>query len=383
MIIRAGRNVYPHELEEVVGNIQGVRKGYAVAFACGDVRTGTERLIVMAETRLTDEGERERLRTRISEAALALLAMPPDEVALVPSHAVPKTSSGKIRRSAARTLYESGAIAEKRRALWWQIARIGLSGAAGRVRRAVKSTTELGYAVYWWALLAAFAALIWPLVVVLPLRRWRHALLGFSARALFWLIRIPLEVERESAIPDNGVILVANHSSYLDGLVLSAVIPGEVSFVVKEELRRQVVAGTLLKRLGAIFVRRIDPKGGVEDTEAMLGAVRSGARIISFPEGTLTRMPGLLAFRLGAFHVAAAAQVAVVPVTMRGTRTILRGDQWFPRRGRISVRIGHPLLPDGSDFAAAVRLRDKTRALMLKTSRQPDLARERVELPPD
>jgi 1-acyl-sn-glycerol-3-phosphate acyltransferase len=115
----------------------------------------------------------------------------------------------------------------------------------------------------------------------------------------------------------------------------------------------------------------------------MLGAVRRGARIISFPEGTLTRMPGLLAFRLGAFHVAAAAQVAVVPVTMRGTRSILRGDQWFPRRGRISVRIGHALLPDGSDFAAAVRLRDKTRALMLKTSGLPDLAGERVELPPD
>jgi acyl-CoA synthetase (AMP-forming)/AMP-acid ligase II len=110
MIIRAGRNIYPHELEELVGNIEGVRKGCVVAFSSPDERTGTERLVVMAETRIAEEYGVERLRSRIVEASLALLDMPPDTVLLVPPHTVPKTSSGKIRRSAARSLYESGTV---------------------------------------------------------------------------------------------------------------------------------------------------------------------------------------------------------------------------------------------------------------------------------
>jgi 1-acyl-sn-glycerol-3-phosphate acyltransferase len=94
-------------------------------------------------------------------------------------------------------------------------------------------------------------------------------------------------------------------------------------------------------------------------------------------------MPGLLPFRLGAFLAAAQAGIPAVPVTIRGTRMILRCDQWFPRRGRISVKVGEPLFPDGNDFDAAVRLRDRCRAIILERSGEPDLARERVELPPD
>ena len=59
-------------------------------------------------------------------------------------------------------------------------------------------------------------------------------------------------------------------------------------------------------------------------------------------------------------------------MTIRGTRMILRGDQWFPRRGRISVHVGEPLFPGGNDFAAAVRLRDRCRAIILERSCEPD-----------
>ncbi len=94
-------------------------------------------------------------------------------------------------------------------------------------------------------------------------------------------------------------------------------------------------------------------------------------------------MPGLLHFHLGAFLVAAEAAIPVIPVTIRGTRSILRGDQWFPRRGRITVHFGKPLRPDGDGFEAAVRLRDAARGEMLARSGEPDLARERVVLPRD
>ena len=383
IIVRAGRKIYPHELEEAVGQIEGIRKGCVVAFASGDARTGTERLVVMAETRRTDETELQRLRDEISRSSIALLEMPPDEIVLVPPRTVPKTSSGKIRRSAARTLYESGGMEEKNRALWMQLARLGSEGMLHRARRLARRTADQVYAAYWWAMLVLHGLIVWPLVLLLPARRWRHAAVTSMGRSFLRLSGISLEVSGWAALPSSGLMIVANHASYLDGLVLTAAIGGELSFIAKQDLQRQFIAGPFLRRLGTIFVRRVDAKGGVEDWETMLRAAREGARLVTLPEATFSRMPGLLPFRLGAFLVAAQAGIAVLPVTLRGPRMILRADQWFPHRGRIQVLIGTPIHPEGSDFAAAVQVRDRCRAIILEQSGEPDLAHERVDLPRD
>ena len=99
-----------------------------------------------------------------------------------------------------------------------------------------------------------------------------------------------------------------------------------------------------------------------------------GRMLVFLPEGTFTRAPGLLPFRLGAFVIAARQHLSILPLTLRGTRSILRSDQWFPRRGTVSVRLGSLLSPDGSDFDAAVRLRDKVRAEILANCGEPDAA---------
>jgi 1-acyl-sn-glycerol-3-phosphate acyltransferase len=380
IIIKAGRNIYPHELEELIGGIDGVRKGCVAAFPTMDERTGTERLIVLAETRLTDKDAVAALQQRIVEAATQLLDMSPDEVIAVPPRTVPKTSSGKIRRSAARVLYESGHLSARGRSLWWQLARLTVSSLGVRLRRAWHLIGEYAFAAYWWTLLVAIAAFVWLLVLLLPRRSWRQAVIHRAARAFLWLTGNALEVEAETWPPRKGVILISNHSSYLDSAVVAAVIPGPLSFVAKVELAGQRVAGPFLQRIGTLFARRTDTAGGIEDTQRQLEAVRAGERVVSFPEGTLTRMPGLLGFQLGAFLAAAQAGVPIVPITIRGTRSILRGGQWFPRRGKISVHIGSPLAADGTGFDAAVRLRDKARAVMLQRCGEPDLAHEKVDL---
>jgi 1-acyl-sn-glycerol-3-phosphate acyltransferase len=96
--------------------------------------------------------------------------------------------------------------------------------------------------------------------------------------------------------------------------------------------------------------------------------------VLFFAEGTFTRDEGLLPFRLGAFTVAAQAGVLVTPVTIRGSRTLLRDENWLPRRSRVRIEISPPLYPDGSDFAAAIRLRDAARAEVLKHCDEPDRA---------
>jgi 1-acyl-sn-glycerol-3-phosphate acyltransferase len=192
-----------------------------------------------------------------------------------------------------------------------------------------------------------------------------------AARTVFWLTGIPLEVT--GTWPDaTGVVVVSNHSSYLDGLVLAAVIPGEPAFIAKKELEPQFFAGPFLRRLGSLFVDRTDPEGGVENVNQALEAARAGRMLVFLPEGTFSRAPGLLPFRLGAFVIAARQHFEILPLTLRGTRSILRSDHWFPRRGAVSVNIGPLVSPDGSDFAAAVRLREKVRAEILSNCGEPD-----------
>jgi len=221
--------------------------------------------------------------------------------------------------------------------------------------------------------LVVIAGIAWPLVVLLPRRAWRWALLGPLTRLALRLMGTPLGVTGLENLPSAGAILVANHASYLDSVVLVAALPGDTAFVAKKELAAQFVAGRFLPRIGALFVDRAEPERGTQDTQVILTAAHAGRRLLFFPEGTLSRMPGLMAFRLGAFVAAVEAGMPVVPVTLRGTRSILRGDQWFPRRGAISLHVGRPIPPDGKDFAAMLRLRDGARAAILARCGEPDL----------
>jgi 1-acyl-sn-glycerol-3-phosphate acyltransferase len=151
----------------------------------------------------------------------------------------------------------------------------------------------------------------------------------------------------------------------MDAVVVAAVLPGEPIYVVKKELERQVFAGPLLRRLGVLFLERFELADSLADLESMAATARQERLLVFFPEGTFTRRAGLSGFYLGAFRVAAQAGLPVVPGILRGTRSMLRGEQWFPRWSPISVTIADPVQPTGTDLAAVVRLRDAVRVAIL------------------
>lgn len=377
IIIRAGRNLYPHELEEAVGNVPGIRKGCVAVFGSNDATSRTERLVVLAETRETDSQAHEALRCQIEALFLDRLGLSPDEVVLVPPHTVLKTSSGKLRRAASRTLYEQGKIGTKHHAVWWQIVRLMALAVIPQLCRAKRTTLEILYSIYAWMLGGIFAPLTWGSVVLLPRRLGGQAAARLFLRWAFKLAGIPLIVEGLNQLPTSqACIIVANHASYLDALVLVATLPGDPGYVAKQELATAFLTRLPLQRLGVEFVERFEAQRGVEDTARVVKATRQGRTMVFFPEGTFGREPGLRPFRMGAFVVAAQANVPVVPVAMRGTRSILRSDQWFIRRGMVHIRIGTPLLPAGMDWTAAVTLRDAARAQLLRQCGEPDLESE-------
>ncbi len=380
-IIRAGRNIHPYELEEAVGNIDGIRKGCVAVFGSRDARSGTERVVVLAETRESDPGKRDALRARIAELAVSIIGMAVDEIVLARPHTVLKTSSGKIRRSASRDAYEHGGQAGTR-AVWLQIVRLTWFALLPQARRTLRMMADWLYGAYALLLLGTLGSITWIGCAVLPRPDWCWRLSHHVARLFFQLAAIPLTVRGLENLPsDRPCVLALNHASYLDGVVVVAAFPDLKAFVAKRELLDHWVPRIYLKSLGTAFVERFDAQRGVEDTSRVVEVARAGRALVLFPEGTFRRMPGLLPFRMGTFVIAAQSGVPILPATIRGTRSILREGQWLFHRGAISVTVSPAIEPHGTDWTAAIALRDATRAEMLRLCGEPDLGEETV-LPP-
>ncbi|MGR9089311.1 MAG: AMP-binding protein [Gammaproteobacteria bacterium] len=383
LIIRAGRNITPSELEHAVGELDGIRNGCVAVFGTPDPDSGTERLVIVAETRRRRAEQLAALRAAINELAVDVIAGPPDDTLLVPPNTVLKTSSGKIRRAATRELYSAGRLGSGETPLWLQIARLGLRGVVPQLRRALRDALGLAYAAWAWFTLIALGSGAWC-AAVLPLpRRLSWRMVRACARALVWITRTRVTRRGDLAVSDRTVVYVANHQSYLDGPLMLALLPQPVEFIVKAELERPWYLRVPLRRLGVRFVERFDDARGIEQMHA--GADALARPLFVFPEGTFKRMPGLLPFHMGAFTTAVAAGAVVVPVAIHGTRSMLRAGSWFIRRGHVTVTAGSPIAGDATLAAwpAAVQLRDAVRTQLLEGSGEPDLAHESNAVEPD
>jgi 1-acyl-sn-glycerol-3-phosphate acyltransferase len=285
-----------------------------------------------------------------------------------------KTSSGKIRHAATRERYERGNIGRGEVPVWRQVVRLALAGLSPQSRRLRQATAQVAYAAYMWTLCGILAPCTWMGAVILPVRVWRHLLVGKLLRLGLRLARLPLRIEGLERLPQQEpYVLVVNHASYLDAVVLLATLPNGLTYVAKYELATHCLSRLPMRRLGVEFVERFEAQRGVEDTTRLVKVAQAGERLVFFPEGTFGREPGLRPFHMGAFMIAAQAGVAVVPVSIRGTRSILRANQWFPHWGVIRLTVGTPISPPGTDWASALALRDAARAQILRTCGEPDL----------
>ncbi len=373
IIIRAGRNIHPDELEHVVGSLPGVRQGCVAAFASTDPVMGTERLVVLAETRLQAAADLAELRKRITTATVDLLGIPPDDVVLAPPGTVLKTSSGKIRRAASRQHYESGQIGRSVRTPRSQIAHFAWSGLRVWVRAEVRSVAGLLYAAYVWALVLAFGAPTWLLVLTMPSLRSRWSTVRLVGRALGRLAGIPLTINGDVIGGTGPRVVVANHGSFIDALILMMCLAEPATFVSGDEFASQRIAGPFLRRLGCEFVHRSDPQLMAADASRLNGMLQQERTLVYFPEGSLGRAAGIRPFHLGAFAAATAAGSPVIPIGIKGTRDVVRPGGRLPRRGAIDVIIGDPIRPNGTGWSATLALRDRAHNAICNLSGEPNL----------
>lgn len=244
----------------------------------------------------------------------------------------------------------------------------------GPARTLGKRPLRIAYGLYVWLVFLVIAFCTTLVALFLPGLERRRRVARAMARAVLRLAGMTIVVKWPERIPDGQCVIVANHASYLDGLVMTAALPPRFAFVIKREMSRVPLAGLLLRRLGSQFVERFNSKRSAADARRMVRTAVDGHSLVFFPEGTFSQRPGLLKFHAGAFATAARAGCPVVPVVVRGTRSALPPKGRLPRAAQIEVQF-LPALRPAPDSAEnpTMELRDRARTAILTELQEPDL----------
>jgi 1-acyl-sn-glycerol-3-phosphate acyltransferase len=240
---------------------------------------------------------------------------------------------------------------------------------------ALRKLVQVPYGLYVWALFVILSSATLLLLVVVPSLSVRRAIARYTAGTFLRLAGMPLRVKGLDRLPDQPCVVVANHSSYLDGVILKAALPAHFCFVIKKEMVRVPLAGALLRRIGSEFVDRFNRHSGGMDARRIIRKASGGQSLAFFPEGTFNEQPGIGRFHVGAFLIAVRASMPVVPIGIRGARRALPAGTIWPRPGAIEVDI-LDVLPDtgaADSNTAAAGLRDAARQKVLAVAGEPDL----------
>jgi 1-acyl-sn-glycerol-3-phosphate acyltransferase len=220
------------------------------------------------------------------------------------------------------------------------------------------------YGIFCIALFFPLAVSVLIVTLIVPGVRNRRAVARHSSRLFLKAIGIPLNVIGLDRLPASPCVIVANHSSYLDGLVVAAALPPDYAFVIKREMVRVPIANLLLKRLGSEFVERFDRHKSAVDARRVLKAAAKGQSVVFFPEGTFTAHRAIGKFHGGAFATAARNKMPIVALAVRGTRDAMPSGTLMMRRVPVEVEVLAVFENDRAARPSATDVRHQIRTLI-------------------
>jgi 1-acyl-sn-glycerol-3-phosphate acyltransferase len=167
-------------------------------------------------------------------------------------------------------------------------------------------------------------------------------------RTLAWLTPVGVTVEGgENAQTGRSYVVVCNHQSAVDILVVYGWLELDLKWVIKQELRKVPGIGIGCEKVGHIFIDRKNPDHARQAIAEALDRLGHGIGILFFAEGTRSPDGKLLPFKKGAFRTAIEQQLPVLPVTLVGTRDILPPKSLRPYPGRARLVIHPAIETDG------------------------------------
>ena len=202
-------------------------------------------------------------------------------------------------------------------------------------------------------------------------RGWARSILavaGISVRVL----------HRDRSQKGKSVVVVANHESFCDILVLLATLPMQVRFLAKRSIFRVPVLGWSIAAAGFVPVDRGDRARGAATVGIALHRLRGGRSLVIFPEETRTREGELLAFKRGAAHLAVKAGLPLLPIGLAGTFRVLPRGSWEIRPGPVRVSVGEPIDVLGRTLRDRDAVTEETRGAISALRKE-----ARAAMPPD
>jgi len=226
------------------------------------------------------------------------------------------------------------------------------------------------WAWFCFALACAFSLLV---VLIVPGAHQRQKLVTFIGKMIFVLAGVKVTMRGIDNLPTDSCVVVANHASYVDGILLNAYLPARFGFVIKGEMRDIPIVHFLLRRSGSKFVERNEATGSTRDARLLVKAAQGGESLGFFPEGTFLLEPGVGRFRPGAFVAAIKGDMPVVPIAISGTRQMLPSKKLVPQRAHLTIDILPAIAPGDDDFESSRKLAEAARQRILGVLDEPDL----------
>lgn len=221
------------------------------------------------------------------------------------------------------------------------------SGAGNRAR-------QLGawiYGCYAWLVFSLILLSFGGLATVMQQPRSGRRVAHLGTRILFRLAGMPISVKGLERLPAVPHLLLVNHTSFLDALILTALLPPRpgYAFVARQQYSSQALFWPLLRALGTVILVRSGKQHERSNVDLMRATLRRGENLVVFPEGGFVRDPGLKSFHSGAFVAAANAGVPIVVAGLRGAREALPLGRWMVRRAPLALEIGPLFKLDDDD----------------------------------
>jgi len=172
-------------------------------------------------------------------------------------------------------------------------------------------------------------------------RGWMYARIRFGrsvmkAIGIDWKIHSPENIVRPA-------IYCSNHQSFLDVVLLPAMLPPETVFIAKREIKKVPFFGPAFAQGGAVLIDRSNPRGAIESIRQGIKELPTDWAVVIFPEGTRSTTGELRHFKKGVIHVALATGFPIVPMAVHGVRELTRSPRWLPRKGTVQIAVGEPI----------------------------------------
>lgn len=128
-------------------------------------------------------------------------------------------------------------------------------------------------------------------------------------------------------LPENeAVLFVGNHKSYFDILVTCIYIKNGVGYVAKKEMEKIPLLNFWMRNINCLFLNRTDIKEGLKTILEGVQLLKDGNSIFIFPEGTRSKVDGMLPFKEGSTKMAEKAKCKIIPVAISGTADIFENN---------------------------------------------------------